>query len=85
MTGEKNIIKNDTFQKKTYIPVADIYESEDLYSLKMEIPGVARENLDIVIEDNELRITARSSFEQNDSDKIRYSEFSNMDYSRALS
>jgi len=84
MTVEKSVVKNDKIQKKVYIPVADIYESEDLYSLKMEIPGVSRENLDITIEDNELKISAKSSFETNEAEKIKYSDFSDMDYSRTF-
>ena len=83
MMTETNI-KNSTENKKVFqTPLTDIYETEDLYSVKLEIPGVLKENLNIVIEDDELKITAKSSIEENEKD-LKYSEFSIRDFSRTF-
>lgn len=84
MTTDKNLTKTENQLRKVYVPVADIYETEDLYSLKLEVPGVSKENLDIVIENNELIISAKSSLEDNPETRYRYSEFSTMDYRRTF-
>ena len=84
MATDKNLTYNETNSKKVYVPVADIYETEDLYSMKMEIPGVPKENLDISIENNELTISAKSAIEEKTEEKCRYSEFSSMDYKRSF-
>ncbi len=84
MATDKNLTSIENAQKKVYIPVADIYETEDLYSLKLEIPGVSKDNLEITIENNELVISAKSSLNENADVKFKYSEFSSMDYRRTF-
>jgi len=70
-------------EQRVYIPLTDIYETGDLYSLKMEMPGIKKENLDIVIDENELRITAkRGSHEEKEN--VKYSEYSDRDYYRVF-
>lgn len=70
-------------EQEVYIPLTDIYETSDLYSLKMEMPGIKKENLDIVIDENELRIIAKR--EANDeTNSIKFSEYSDRDYYRAF-
>lgn len=77
-------IKNSTESAKAYlIPLADIYETDDLYSMKLEMPGVQKENLEIVIDDDELKITATSSIEENEK-ALRYTEISAKDFSRTF-
>jgi HSP20 family protein len=40
-----------------WMPAADIEETDDAYVLEIDLPGVRRENLDIELRDNEVRIT----------------------------
>jgi HSP20 family molecular chaperone IbpA len=40
------------------MPSADIEETDDAYVLEIDLPGVRREDLDIELRDNEVRITA---------------------------
>ena len=81
MMTETNV-KNDSESRKVFhTPVADIYQTEDIYSVKMEMPGIAKENLNIVIEDDELRITGETSVEENQSE-LKYTEFSSRNFSR---
>lgn len=84
MATDKNLTINENHTNKVYVPLADIYETEDLYSLKLEIPGVPKENLDISIENNELTISAKTALDAKPEGKCRYSEFSSMDYKRSF-
>jgi HSP20 family protein len=43
------------------MPVASVVEDGDNYILKVEMPGVNKEGLDISVENNELTITGRRS------------------------
>ena len=42
-------------------PFASIFETDEGYTLEVEMPGVNKEGLDISIENNELTITGRRS------------------------
>ena len=80
---ERNVTYANGEQKKVYVPLTDICETVDMYSLKMEVPGAARENIDIVIEDDELRVTVKASPEDSE-DSLRYAEFGSRDFYRAF-
>ena len=45
-------------------PVASVVEDGDAYLLKVEMPGVNKEGLEISVENNELTITGRRSLAQ---------------------
>ena len=80
---ERNVTYNSGEQKKVYVPLTDIYETPDNYSLKMEVPGAAKENIDIVIEDQELRVTVKMAEEEEDK-SLKYAEFVSRDFYRAF-
>jgi len=83
MMTEKSV-QNSTESKKAFlIPLADIYETADLYSVKLEMPGAVKENLNIIIDDDELIISAESSIEENEKD-LKYAEFSLKNFSRTF-
>ena len=48
-----------TFPSRYFIPNTDIFETEDALILAMEIPGVTRENVEINLENDTLRVDAR--------------------------
>ncbi len=64
-------------------PLADIFETGDLFSVKLEMPGVKKENLNVIIDDDELKITAQSSIEENETD-LKYADFSVKNFSRTF-
>ena len=45
-------------------PAASVVEDGDVYMLKVEMPGVNKEGLEISVENNELTITGRRSLAQ---------------------
>lgn len=47
--------------KYNYItPAADIYEEENMFILKADLPGVSKEGLDVTVENNLLEITGKT-------------------------
>jgi len=80
---ERNVTYSSGEQKKVYVPLTDIYETPDMYALRMEVPGAAKENVDIVIEDQELKVTVRAPEEENDT-ALKYAEFGNRDFYRTF-
>ena len=65
----------------------DIKEYEDKYVVKVELPGVDRENISLDIHKNSLSISATKSSEKSDEDKkhkCHKSEFRYGNYSRTL-
>src|SRR5437764_621538 len=55
--------RNDIQQRadQFVMPAASVMENGDSYLLKVEMPGVNREGLDISVENNELTIVGRRS------------------------
>lgn len=47
--------------KQFVVPISSVTESDDRYTLKVEMPGVNKEGLEISVENNELTITGRRS------------------------
>jgi len=84
MATDKSLVSESKSSRRVYVPVADIYETEDLYCLKLEMPGATKDSIDITVENNELLIEGKSVLEDNAGRQIRYSEFSNMDYKRSF-
>lgn len=44
-------------QPPVWVPSADIEETDDAYVLQLDLPGVNREDVNIELRDNEVRIT----------------------------
>ena len=53
----------------TFVPPVDIYEDEQGITLKMEVPGVAQENLNINLENNTLTVSGERKFEKNEKEE----------------
>lgn len=64
------------------VPPVDIFETEESYILKCEMPGVDKENVDVTLNNRELEINGRVSNEYADSDSAVYSEFRLYNYNR---
>jgi len=43
------------------LPLVDIFETKDAYILEAEMPGVTREGLEVLLDNNELTIVGRRS------------------------
>ena len=66
----------------SFIPAVDVYEDEHKVTLKLEVPGVNQQDLDVQIEKNTLTIRGERKFEQEEKEENfqrierRYGSFS---------
>ncbi len=81
MNAERNTdtIKDD---ECFVTPATDIYETDNEYSLRVEMPGVSKNNLEIVLEKDELEIKGAVGNGLNEDEKLKYSEYSLHNYYR---
>lgn len=66
------------------VPAADIYETDNEYVIKADMPGVKKENLEIMIEDNELLIVGRIDVDGSRLDNLKYCECRLYDFRRSF-
>jgi len=53
---------NETLGSHAFIPLADVYEDAHKVSLRMEIPGVRLEDIDVRVENNALTVRGERRF-----------------------
>jgi len=70
-------------EKEMLLPAADIWETPEEIILKMDMPGVSKENLDIKVEGDMLKIHGKTDSQQ--SDNLLYAEQRTGDFHREFS
>jgi HSP20 family protein len=70
-----------TIPARIFVPNTDIFETEDVLTVVMEMPGVNREHADITVEDNVLRVSGRIDFAKYANLRPVYTEY-NVGYYR---
>jgi HSP20 family protein len=73
-----------TVPGRYYLPYADIYETDEALSVVMEMPGVEKQNLDIALENDVLRVDARIDFSKYEGMEPVYTEYNIGHYSRSF-
>lgn len=68
---------------RTIIPAADIYETSDYYTIILDMPGTAKEKIEISAEDESLKIKAKAMEVEKDWKVVR-TEFEMGDYERVF-
>ena len=53
----------------TFVPAVDVYEDEQKLVLKLEIPGVKQEDLDVQLENQTLTVKGRRGFESEEKEE----------------
>jgi len=51
------LASSSTGQPPAWIPAADVEETDDAYTIELDVPGVRREDVSIELRDNEVRIS----------------------------
>jgi HSP20 family protein len=60
---------NDPVATAAFVPAVDIYEDEHKIVLKLEVPGMKQEDLDIQLENNTLTIRGERKFEKDEKEE----------------
>jgi HSP20 family molecular chaperone IbpA len=64
-----------TVPARYYVPVTDIYETEDALTVVMEVPGVDRKDIEVKLENDQLSIEARIDFSKYEGMEPLYTEY----------
>jgi len=81
-TPEKRDVEQTT-EAERFAPTVDIYETENDLVLKADMPGVAKDNVDVKVEENVLTLTGKVATPPKDAAPL-YSEYRIGDYYRAF-
>jgi HSP20 family molecular chaperone IbpA len=100
MAGEKTMVKEQELQvqkkrevqqkqesttpSRQFMPVTDIFETDQALSLIVEMPGVKKENVDVQVENDVLTIQGRIDFSNYEGLQPLYTEYNVGDYSRSF-
>jgi HSP20 family protein len=69
----------------TYVPAVDVVEDKDAYVLRAELPGVARENINVEVKDNHLVLSGKKeAVQRGEEGKYRYVESRSGSFSRSF-
>lgn len=74
-----------TAPARTFVPTADIFETEPALTIVLEMPGVDKNNVDISIEDNILTVQGRLDFAKYEGFQPVYTEYNIGNYRRSFS
>ena len=83
---KKELVSKDekTVPGRYYVPVADIYETDDALRVVMEIPGGERKDVNIALESDILRVDARIDFSKYEGMEPVYTEYNVGHYTRSF-
>ena len=56
-------------QSGTFVPPVDVYEDEHTLVLKLDMPGVSEEDLDVQLENNTLTVKGERKFEKDEKEE----------------
>ena len=84
---KKELIEKEekTVPARYYVPYTDIYETEHALTVVMEMPGVERENIEVGIEKDVLRIEGHIDFSSYAEMEPVYTEYNIGHYTRKFS
>jgi len=86
MTTEVRKMKHDAYNREecVIVPPVDIYENENEYVLKADMPGVEKENLEVSLNNNELTVNGTVDGTDANGVEPKYREFLLHNFHRAF-
>jgi HSP20 family protein len=76
--------QESTIPMRTYMPTADIFETEDALTVVLEMPGVSKDNVDVGVETGVLTIEGRIDFQKYEGLQPIYGEYNVGPYRRGF-
>jgi len=81
---EANQREESTIHGRAFLPLTDIYETEEALTLVMEMPGVEKRGIDVSLQDDVLRVQGRIDFSKYEGLRPVYTEYNIGNYSRSF-
>jgi HSP20 family protein len=76
--------QESTIPARTYLPVTDIFETEQALTVVMEMPGVDKQNVEVTVENDLLTVGGRIDFSKYESLQPVYTEYNVGHYARSF-
>jgi HSP20 family protein len=76
--------EESTIPVRAFLPMADIYETQDALKVVLEMPGVEKENVDVRVEDDVLNVEGRLDLSKYQGLQPLYTEYNIGHYSRSF-
>ena len=73
-----------TRECRCFVPRSDIYETDDMIFVVMDMPGVLKENIGISLEKNTLTVNGYTNFDLPEGYSLAFAEYENGDYERSF-
>ena len=73
-----------TVPSRAFLPVTDIFETDQALTVTLEMPGVARENVEVSVENDVVTISGRIDFSKYDGLTPVYTEYNVGPYVRSF-
>jgi len=64
LLNNQDLLPSEEVSNRTWMPPVDIQETADSYRLTAELPGLTRDDINITLENNVLRLTGERKFEK---------------------
>jgi HSP20 family molecular chaperone IbpA len=76
--------QESTFPARVFLPVTDIFETDEALTVVLEMPGVGKESVEVGVENNVATITGRIDFSKYEGLRPLYTEYNIGNYSRSF-
>lgn len=76
--------QESTIPARSFLPVADIFETDQALTLVLEMPGVAKDSVDVTVENGVLTIEGRVDFSKYEGLQPLYTEYNVGHYARSF-
>jgi len=76
--------QESTIPARVYLPVTDIFETDEALTLKLEMPGVAKDRVEVRVENDVLTIEGRIDFAAYENLRPLYTEYNVGNYARTF-
>ena len=73
-----------TVPARAFVPVTDIFETDQALTLKLEMPGVAKDRVEVRVENDVLTIEGRIDFGAYENLRPLYTEYNVGNYARSF-
>ena len=73
-----------TAPARIFLPVTDIFETDQALTLTLEMPGVAKDGIDVTVENDILTVTGRVDFAKYEGLQPLYTEYNVGNYTRSF-
>ena len=86
MTHDVRKFKKDAYncEECVLVPATDIYETENEFVVKADMPGVKKEDVEITLENNQFEINAKVTEDAIPENEMKYREYRLYNYNRAF-